>query len=277
MIGIGDLLAPAEADAGGQAVAGFHGDGQPGAMFGVIVVHDAGVPGHLPPGGRVEHRAVAAAPLNRDFLAAVEFVVGDLLAIARGGVDLDDRDRADDVEVAIDELPDAGGLVERPCDAPPRNALLQLQVFQSGRRGGLVFRVNDDLLVGGFPGVRRRGLRSGLGPRTTGQGRQHDCRHCDAQVQFDAHFHSPRKTLGCVAKDIPIYQELRFRRERRPSRVGRVLRVPPRLVRRRSSCEPNDPSGIETTYPSCIHTVFSSVYCSWAKIDLSRPAKPDSL
>ena len=118
MIGIGDLLAAAEADAGGQAVARFHGDGQPGAMFGVVVVHHAGVPRHFPPGGRVEHRAVAAALVNGDFLAAVEFVVGDLLAIARGGLDLADRDRADDVEVAIDELPDAGGLVERPGDAP---------------------------------------------------------------------------------------------------------------------------------------------------------------
>ena len=47
---------------------------------------------------------------NRDFLAVVEFLVCDVLTIARGGVDFNDHDRADDVEVAIDELPNTRGL-----------------------------------------------------------------------------------------------------------------------------------------------------------------------
>ena len=165
MIGIGDLLPLAEADAGGQAVAGLHGDGQPGAVLGGVVVHDAGVPGHLLPGGGVEHGAVAAALVHGDFLAAVEFVVGDLLAIARGGVDLDDGDGADDVEVAIDELPDAGGLLEGPGDAVLADALFERQGVELGRGRGVVLGIDNHRAAGRGALVGRRG-------RTRGQRRQ---------------------------------------------------------------------------------------------------------
>ncbi len=162
VVGERRVLAQLQADARGQRVAGLHGNGRLGGPLRTIEVPDAGIPRHLALGRHVEHRSVAS-PVGRRhvLLVLVEFGVRHFLAVPRRGVDLDNRDRADDIPVAVDELADVGRLGEGPRDAVLADAGLQGQgiEFRRGRGVGL--------------GIDDRRPRSDLSGRQGRAGRRH--------------------------------------------------------------------------------------------------------
>ena len=145
--GVGDG-AHRHADGRDERIARLHRDRELLNQRRVEPVPDAAVVRDSHRRGRIEHEAVADAVLFRLLLIhVVELGGGDLGAVERLGGDLGDRHRSDNVEVAVDELSDAGRLVERPGHAVLRDAALQGKIIEFGRSRRVILRVNDRRLL----------------------------------------------------------------------------------------------------------------------------------